>query len=216
MNSSIYALLDDRSATPDRPTSRLYTGFVREHRCVDPADLDAVLQTVLADQYAGLHAVLLADYEWGAKLLGAGDERLAEDDASSLRVLMFSTLEHLSNDSVGAWLQRGDESPGGAGVMNLEPSVDQASFTQAIEQIHEAIRAGETYQVNYTYRLNGQAYGTPLDLYRRLRARQPVVYGALIALPECGKDGEAVDHVLSCSPELFLRHDAGMLTARPM
>ncbi len=215
MNSSIYALLDDRGATPDRPTSRLYTGFVREHRCVDPANLDAVLQATLADQRAGLHAVLLADYEWGAKLLGAGDERLAARHASSLRVLMFSALSHLSGDAVGAWLQRAAESPGAAGVMNLEPSVDQASFTQAIEQIHEAIRAGETYQVNYTYRLNGQAYGTPLDLYRRLRARQPVVYGALIALPASAQ-GEAVDHVLSCSPELFLRHDAGMLTARPM
>ena len=216
MNSSIYALLDDRGATPDRPTSRLYTGFVREHRCVDPADLDAVLQATLADQRAGLHAVLLADYEWGAKLLGAGDERLAAGDPSSLRVLMFSTLAHLSSDAVGAGLRRDAESPGAAGVMNLEPSVDQTSFTQAIEQIHEAIRAGETYQVNHTYRLHGQAYGTPLDLYRRLRARQPVVYGALIALPDCGKDGEAVEYVLSCSPELFLRHDAGLLTARPM
>ncbi len=214
--NSIYALLDDRGATPDRPTSRLYTGFVREHRCVDPAGLDAVLQAVEADQHTGLHALLLADYEWGAKLLGAGDERLAADDPSSLRVLMFSELAHLSSDAVGAWLKRDAESPGAAGVMKLEPSVDQTSFTQAIEQIHEAIRAGETYQVNYTYRLNGQAYGTPLDLYRRLRARQPVVYGALIALPDCGKDGEAVSHVLSCSPELFLRHDAGLLTARPM
>ena len=208
----IYALLDDRGATPDRPTSRLYTGFVREHRCADPAHLDAVLQAVDADQRAGLHAVLLADYEWGAKLLGAGNEHLAAGDRSSLRVLMFSALEHLSNDAVGAWLQRGVETPGPAGVMNLEPSVDQASFTRAIDTIHEAIRAGETYQVNYTYRLHGQAYGTPLDLYRRLRARQPVVYGALIALPP----GEDVSHVLSCSPELFLRHDAGLLTARPM
>ena len=215
MHPNIFALLDDRGATPERPTSRLYTGFVREHRCVVPADLDAAWQRVDADLRGGLHAVLLADYEWGRKLLGAGHQGLAADDVSSLRVLMFSELTLLSGEAVEAWLAQGDELPDAAGVMNLLPSVDQAHFTQAIEQIHEAIQAGETYQVNYTYRLHGQAYGTPLNLYRRLRARQPVAYGALIALPECGEGG-GVSHVLSCSPELFLRHDAGLLTARPM
>ena len=212
---SVFALLDDRGATPERPTSRLYTDFVREHCCVVPAELDALWSRVDADLRAGLHAVLLADYEWGAKLLGAGDERLASDDMSSLRVLMFSGRARLSSEAVGSWLQQGDESPGAAGVMNLEASVEQAEFTAAIARIHAAIQAGETYQVNYTYRLNGQAYGTPLDLYRRLRARQPVAYGALIALPN-GVEGGDVTHVLTCSPELFLRHDAGLLTARPM
>ena len=42
--------------------------------------------------------------------------------------------------------------------------------------------SGDTYQVNYTYRLNGEAHGSPVALYRRLRAKQPVNYGALIAL----------------------------------
>ncbi|HEX3139773.1 MAG TPA: aminodeoxychorismate synthase component I [Rhizobacter sp.] len=203
-----FALLDDRNATPDHPLSRLYTGFEREHRCTDPASLDTTWAAVDADLRAGLHAVLLADYEWGAKLLKAGHAQLAKGDASSLRVLMFRELAKLSSDDVDAWLaQRGEGSA--AGVMNLEPSVDHAAFTRAIAAIHEAIRNGETYQVNYTYRLQGEAYGSPVDLFRRLRARQPVSYGALIALPE----GACV---LSCSPELFLRHDAGVLTARPM
>jgi para-aminobenzoate synthetase/4-amino-4-deoxychorismate lyase len=212
---AVFALLDDRGATPERPSSRLYTGFVREHRCVAPAALDATWARVDADQRAGLHAVLLADYEWGAKLLGAGTVALAADDAASLRVLMFSERAHLSADEVGAWLRQTAQEPGAAGAMNLESSVDRAEFTQAIYKIHEAIKAGETYQVNYTYRLHGQAHGTPLDLYRRLRARQPVAYGALIALPESSEPG-APTHVLSCSPELFLRHEAGVLTARPM
>jgi para-aminobenzoate synthetase/4-amino-4-deoxychorismate lyase len=155
-----------------------------------------------------LHAVLLADYEWGAKLMRAGHAGLAPDDASSLRVLMFSDLARLSRDGVDEWLSARHVA-GAAGVMNLVPSVDRAAFTQAIARIHEAIRAGETYQVNYTYRLTGEAFGSPVDLFARLRARQPVAYGALIGLP----DGSCV---LSCSPELFLRNDGGTLTARPM
>src|SRR5690606_11051865 len=59
------------------------------------------------------------------------------------------------------------------------------------------------------WRLRFDAYGSPLALYRRLRARQPVPYAALIALP----DGRSV---LSLSPELFVRHEQGRLLARPM
>jgi para-aminobenzoate synthetase / 4-amino-4-deoxychorismate lyase len=214
-----FALLDDRDASRDRPTSRLYTGFVREHRCVDPAALDATWAKVDADLAAGLHALVLADYEWGAKLLRAGHAELPLDDVSCLRVLMFGSLERLAAYEVNDWLARRaaderDDTPA-SGVMDLEPSVDRTEFTQAIARIHAAIAAGETYQVNFTYRLHGQAYGSPLALYRALRARQPVSYGAFIALPEDAQ-GRPVTHVLSCSPELFLRHDAGRLTARPM
>jgi para-aminobenzoate synthetase/4-amino-4-deoxychorismate lyase len=210
-----FALLDDRNASAARPTSRLYTGFVREHRCTDPATLDATWAAAESDLRAGLHAVVLADYEWGMKLLHAGHRTLPRGDTSSLRLLMFERMAALSKTEVDAWLQRRDDqraTPSPAGVTGLHASVDRADFHRAIAQIHEAIRAGETYQVNYTYRLDGQAHGTPTALYRRLRARQPVPYGAFIALPA----GGAVRHVLSCSPELFLRHDAGALTARPM
>lgn len=219
-----FALLDDCASTRERPTSRLYTGYVREHRCTDPASLDTAWDQVDADLRQGLHAVLLADYEWGAKLLHAGRARLASDDASALRVLMFRRCVRLSADEVGSWLvqREQDESsasreggePQAAGVMNLVSSIDEAAFTDAIARIHAAIAAGETYQVNFTYRMQGRSYGSPASLYRRLRARQPVAYGALIALPQ-SEQGD-VTHVLSCSPELFLRHDAGVLTARPM
>jgi para-aminobenzoate synthetase/4-amino-4-deoxychorismate lyase len=223
--AEVFALLDDRDATAERPSSRLYTAFVREHRCSDPGRFDTVWQAVDADLRAGLHAVLLADYEWGAKLLKAGHERLPAEDGSALRVLMFGALAHLSGAEADAWLEGQDPSAhAGApsGVMNLQPSVDEAAFTETIARIHEAIRAGETYQVNYTYRLQGQAYGSPVGLYRRLRARQPVAFGAFIAVPAAaggpGAESGSAEPicVLSCSPELFLRHDAGTLTARPM
>lgn len=206
------ALLDDRAATRARPSSRLYEGFEREHRCVDPAQLDAAWAQVDADLRSGLHAVMLADYEWGTKLLKAGVRPGSE--AAALRVLMFRTLKHLSRDEVDAWLAERDESgtDDAVGVKDLRPSVDRPEFTHAIAAIHEAIRDGETYQVNYTYRIDGAAFGGPIALYRRLRARQPVEYGAFIVLPE----GAQITHVLSLSPELFLRLEAGQLTARPM
>jgi len=212
----VFALLDDRDATAQRPTSRLYTGFVREHRCVDPAELDAVWARAEADQRAGLHTLLLADYEWGAKLLRAGHTKLAADDASALRLLMFERNERLSRAQADAWLAARaateDDGDAACGTLGLQASVTEAEFQAAIARIHEAIADGETYQVNYTYRLHGQAFGSPLALYRRLRERQPVAFGAFVAMPP----GEAVTHLLSCSPELFVRGAGGLVTARPM
>ncbi|HSW08768.1 MAG TPA: hypothetical protein VLK61_29650, partial [Aquabacterium sp.] len=104
-----YALLDDRAATRERPASRLYTGFVREHRCTDPLALDGVWAQVDADQAAGLHALLLADYEWGAKLLKAGHAPLPPQARPALRVLMFRTLDRLSESEVAAWLQQREQ-----------------------------------------------------------------------------------------------------------
>jgi len=219
MNDPAFALLDDRHATAAAPTSRLYTGFAHTRRCEDPRDLDAMWRDVEADQRRGLHVVLLADYEWGAKLVGAG--RRAGDEASALRVLLFRELLHLSADAAAAWLaeQEGlatNGEPGPAGPMGVRASVDRTQFHAAIAAIHEAIRRGETYQVNYTYRLDFEAYGSPLALYRRLRARQPVPFGAFIALPADEVAASGATHVLSCSPELFVRHEAGLLTAKPM
>ncbi|HSV71133.1 MAG TPA: bifunctional anthranilate synthase component I family protein/class IV aminotransferase [Methylibium sp.] len=212
----VFALLDDRSASVERPTSRLYAGFVRERRCVDVAALDAFWAEVETDQRSGQHALLLIDYEWGAKLLGAG--RRPGDEGAALRVLLFRELQQLSRDDADRWLARQDADsaePRPAGVLDVRASVDRAEFHAAIASIHEAIRAGETYQVNYTYRLDVAAHGAPVSLYRRLRARQPVPFGAFVALP-AGDDPRAPTHVLSCSPELFVRHAGGKLTAKPM
>ena len=211
-----FALLDDHSASAAHATSRLYTGWVGEHRCTDPAELDATWAAVQADLARGLHAVLLADYEWGCRLQGAGER---PGSPGALRMLMFRRCEHLGREAVDAWLQARDSGaaePTPAGFSRLQASVSDADFHDAIDRIHEWIRAGETYQVNYTYRLNGQAWGEPVGLYRRLRMRQPVPFGALIALPGQTSDHGASSWVLSCSPELFLTHRQGTLTTRPM
>jgi para-aminobenzoate synthetase/4-amino-4-deoxychorismate lyase len=209
--AGVFALLDDDHATAVQPTSRLYTGFVREHRCADPAQLESVCAAAGADLRRGLHAVLLADYEWGVRLLGVG-----ADAGGALRILMFETLRRLDADGVAGWLaeREGRAQPAPAGVLGLHADVGRAQFEEAIARIHEAIRDGETYQVNYTYRLHGAAWGDPIALYRRLRQRQRVGFGALMRLPLAA--GDTVEWVLSRSPELFLRHTAGLLQARPM
>ncbi|MBC8721866.1 aminodeoxychorismate synthase component I [Paraburkholderia sp. 31.1] len=209
-----FALLDDCGATAALPSSRLYTGFVRERVCTEAAQLEAVCDSVAADTRSGLHAVVLADYEFGRALMGFDARRSSETQRgnATLRFLLFERCAKLSRDEVDAWLTARDNGafePSVAGTANVRESVDRAEFHAAIDAIHAALRAGDSYQVNYTYRLGFDVFGSPLAFYRRLRARQPVSFGALIALPDDA-------WVLSCSPELFVEKHGPTLRARPM
>ncbi|MFM0120856.1 aminodeoxychorismate synthase component I [Paraburkholderia sp. RL18-101-BIB-B] len=211
---AVFALLDDCDATAARRSSRLYTGFVHERVCADAAQLEAVCETVVAETQRGLHAVVLADYEFGRNLLDGEVHRSLKTQRgdATLRFLLFERCEKLAREEVDAWLMARDEGtaePSVAGTANVRASVDTAQFNAAIDAIHSALRAGDSYQVNYTYRLGFDVFGSPTALYRRLRARQPVPYGALIVLP-------GGQWVLSCSPELFIEKQGAMLRARPM
>ncbi|MET0321683.1 MAG: aminodeoxychorismate synthase component I [Duganella sp.] len=221
MNADCFALLDDASpsAATDGapvPTSRLYTGHVATLRCDAMAgwpDLLARMQAALA---RGQYAVTLCSYELGEQLLDIdGVARAAASCAAPFplplaQVLLFEHCALMTAAEVGDWLAARAlpiERP--AGIANVRANVDQQRFDAALARIHAYIEAGDTYQVNYTMRLRFDAFGGLHALYARLRARQPVPYGALVQLD----DGSAV---VSLSPELFVRHERGVLTARPM
>ncbi|HJU99592.1 MAG TPA: aminodeoxychorismate synthase component I [Burkholderiaceae bacterium] len=209
MNPEVFALLDD--ASPDgtaQARSRLYTGHRATLRCRDIAQWPALLEQMQQALARGQHAVALCTYELGEHLQGLD---VPNDPHTPLaQVLLFDQCQLLSAPEVGEWLAaRSFPIDRPAGIAAVRANVDQAAFTAALERIHAYIEAGDTYQVNYTFRLRFDAFGSLPALYARLRARQPVPYGALVALD----DGSAV---LSLSPELFVRHADGLLTARPM
>ncbi|MDE1183389.1 aminodeoxychorismate synthase component I [Paraburkholderia sp.] len=216
--SAVFALLDDSGSTDERRTSRLYTGYLHQRRCANPAQLEAVCNDVSADINGGLFAVMLADYAFGRDMqLGTQHQHTRQDHETqrgdaSLRFLLFERCVKLSADETDAWLAQQDGGavvPSAAGIGGVRASVDAAQFEHAIASIHEALCNGDSYQVNYTYRLGFDVFGSPTALYRRVRARQPVPFGALIALPDD-------EWILSCSPELFIEKHGAMLRTRPM
>ncbi|AJC19782.1 chorismate-binding protein [Pandoraea pulmonicola] len=235
-----FALLDD-SADP-AGGARLYTGLVREVTCDEPGVLSDALREMEDATRRGLHAVLLADYEFGVRL-GGVHTTATRRAPGQFRALLFRDLQRLDAMQTQTWLaayeaaQPSDGAapapvvapsaisgpqtaidtntpPGVAGVAALHSDVSDEAFDDAISRIHDWLSQGECYQINYTYRLNFDAFGSPAALYRRLRARQPVPYGALVVLP--GARGVAGRAILSLSPELFLRHSGGRIEARPM
>jgi len=86
--------------------------------------------------------------------------------------------------------------------------LDRARFDARIAHIHEAIRRGESYQINLTARLRSPAGGSAEAWFRALHRAQPASYAAFI------DTGEA--QVLSVSPELFFDWRDGRILLRPM
>ncbi len=101
-----------------------------------------------------------------------------------------------------------DGSPAPSSPDGWRPSVVRAVYDAAVDRIRRSIAAGETYQVNLTLRLRTELEEDPVDVYRALCLAQRGGYAAHLVT-----DGH---HVLSASPELFLRIDGSRITTRPM
>jgi para-aminobenzoate synthetase/4-amino-4-deoxychorismate lyase len=87
----------------------------------------------------------------------------------------------------------------------------ETEFAERMDTIHDWIRAGQVYQLNFTAPLAVSAACSPGALYARLRLCQPVDFGAFLHV-------QPRRHILSFSPELFFRLDAASrrITTRPM
>ena len=98
--------------------------------------------------------------------------------------------------------------PGGAEPIPWEASVSREEYCSAIHRIKDWIRAGDTFQVNYSYRLGARFSGDPWALFCAMIRAQGPHYGAFVHMG---------DWTLCCaSPELFFRLHQDELVCRPM
>ena len=98
--------------------------------------------------------------------------------------------------------------PAGYSVSGWAPDIDAAQWHREIADIRAHIAAGNTSQVNHTFRLRAAFAGDPWELYRDLALAQR---GAHAAWLDTGRY-----QVASASPELFFRIDDERITVRPM
>ncbi len=87
-------------------------------------------------------------------------------------------------------------------------NISRAQYQAAVSRIHEYLKAGDIYQVNYTLKAQFGFHGRPESYFSALRKAQRVEYGAFIKSDDLS--------VLSLSPELFFRKSGADITARPM
>ena len=82
-------------------------------------------------------------------------------------------------------------------------------YQQAIQTIHQQIKAGNVYQVNYTVRLTSSINLThSYALYKKICQAQQANYCAFLDMGEY--------QLLSASPELFFHWKEGIITTKPM
>lgn len=165
-------------------------------------DVPAVLaQTEALRQAEGLYAVGFLTYEAAVGL----DHALAAHAPGCLPPAWFALF-------ADACAEKPPQAPRDAPPLHWRPSIDDAGYRDAIARIRDDIAAGDTYQVNFSYRLDAAVPDADAawtgGLFAAMVARQPAGYGAWIDTDEWA--------VCSASHELFFAQRGTTLISRPM
>jgi para-aminobenzoate synthetase/4-amino-4-deoxychorismate lyase len=199
-------LLDDAQSSSDKPSSRLYQSPLKTIQASNAGNLEAALQAIEQAIHDQHYVVTCFSYELGEHLLGLIPKK---SKTPWVQAWVFKDVQKLSKEDVNQWLKAQTNQVVDAPVIHKTvTSITQQQFENDIAKIHNLIKAGDTYQVNHTYRINGELSGSPLAAYQILRQKQPGPYGAYIE--------HTNGWVLSCSPEWFLQKTGNTLMTKPM
>lgn len=212
-------LLESAPAAGSSGISRLFFEPLQVLAPDSRSSLEECLHTVETEVARGRYAAGFFNYECGACL---EPQAQAPGSAPSGPFAWFGIFERCYqwDHHAGRFLDEEARELTSCENVPAPNSTPAVSFTLTGEEyekriavIHEYIRAGDVYQLNFTFPLRFEAPAEIAAFYRELRRRQPVDYGALI-------HWQPGRYVLSYSPELFFRiePDAGgrRITTRPM
>ena len=176
------------------------------------------------DDYA-LPDVLLGLYDWviawdhpagRAWVISTGipERGTARTDRAARRLTFVK--ERLTDRRIGGWADSNSTanrlsapSYPVPGVPGVRSNFTREGYLDAVARVIEYIFAGDVFQANLSQRLEAPLAGTPLELYGRLRRRNPAPFAAFL---DCG---DVV--IASSSPERFLRvHDGRQVETRPI
>lgn len=201
----MFAFFEDRRAPLGEPAAWLFTDLLECREVFDESGLAALLGDL---ERQADWTVAALDYELGYLLEPKSAPSYWQVNAKPLaRFWRFANCQRLSAAEAEAWLA-GQVAEGWAGVLDVRPTIDEKTYSAAVHRIQSLISAGDCYQVNYTFPLNFEWFGSPLALYARLRRQQPVRYGGFV--------GDTAQGIVSLSPELFLEKRGDKLITRPM
>jgi len=169
--------------------------IVAEHPVQVPAAIDRVEREIATN---GWHAVGVIAFEAGSAW---GLPAAPPEPGLPLAWFALYPADQVTRSEA-------PRSTGDHEVRGLHASVDREAFGRAFDQVRRHLADGDTYQVNYTFRMEGGFSGRPGSLFARLVEAQ---HGRCSAYVNMGR------HVVcSASPELFFERANGHITTRPM
>ncbi|WP_419903624.1 aminodeoxychorismate synthase component I [Kiloniella sp.] len=201
-----FVLLDD---TLSGKGSVLFINPSRIIACETPSSLSAAFEQMASEKAHGKHLAGYLSYELGYLLEDKLKPLLPQHEDRSVPLLWFGVFDQsikLTPAQTNKFLAQ--QRTGEYQLKDLTPSMDEQSYCKAIEKVRDYIAAGDTYQVNYTFKHNFKISGDTVALFQELRQRQNVANGAYI------NTGQQV--VLSLSPEIFLSTEGTNARTRPM
>ena len=169
----------------------------------DMKDVVPALQKIEAECAGGAHAAGFIAYEAAPAFDAALRTKTDDGTFPLLWFGLYDGFHALPQDSI--------EQPNAADAGMSESwnaSIDAERYASAFDRLQEHIRAGETYQVNFTYRLTSQMPTSPWALFQRLVSAQEPDFAAYLHA------GEWI--VCSASPEMFFEKDGAAIRSKPM
>jgi para-aminobenzoate synthetase/4-amino-4-deoxychorismate lyase len=185
--------------------------FEHPRRVIEAWRLEDVRPAMAAAEEARAAGQYVAGFV-GYEAARAFDDALTTRAPGDLPLVWFGVFASPSADGLpepttGGAAAQTDEA--GSPTADWTANVTRADYDAAIARVRDAILAGDSYQVNYTFRLRSrQEVGSLAARYLRLRASHRAPYAAHLAIGRW--------QILSLSPELFFRLDGRALTTRPM
>ena len=206
-----------------QPWTRVFTNPVRVLAAWEPAELAGLFEQIEEAARRGLTAAGFFAYECGGCFEPAAGQRaglIGEPLAWFGLYERGFRFDHSTGQfsdgappELAGFADELNDDVAGDGLVAAEFAVDEPRYAERIAAIHEWIRAGDVYQLNFTAPFHVRTAGSQAALYARLAARQPVEFGAFV-------HWQSGRQLLSFSPELFFRVDSAgnerRITTRPM
>jgi para-aminobenzoate synthetase/4-amino-4-deoxychorismate lyase len=176
--------------------------FEKPVQVLEAREAACVAQTIANAEFLardrGYHAVGFVSYEAGAAF-----GLKTHTAPAGLALAWFALFDPGSVRRIGRVTASGDYELG-----VLTPSMTREVFTVAFNRIKQHLADGDSYQVNYTFRMACSFGGDPRALFRDLVAAQEGQHSAFIQT--------GTYSICSASPELFFSRKGEDLAARPM
>ncbi|KTD23498.1 MULTISPECIES: aminodeoxychorismate synthase component I [Legionella] len=109
---------------------------------------------------------------------------------------------------LSVWHQVGDYNRPFGLTKPFTPLITKAEYQDAFHAIHQDLKKGRTYQVNFTQPFNAEYQGDSWVMYKKIRTKNPVPYSAYLHFSDAD--------ILSFSPERFLVMDKDKLLTSPI
>jgi para-aminobenzoate synthetase/4-amino-4-deoxychorismate lyase len=204
-----FVLLDD-ARSHGAADARLYRAPESIVTAARGVEVLPALARVEALTREGYHLAGYLTYEAGLALEPRLAPRLPRRTGAGGWLLWFGAFagcERIPTAEVPRWLAA-QAGPGTPSIGPLEPCIGPGDYRRGFDAMRGAIEAGDIYQANLTFPLEGGWRGDPLALYAAIRPRAAAGHGGVV------HDG-AHWH-LSFSPELFFSLRDRSIRARPM